>query len=326
MLLAPCTLGGLMAASSNSPSVLLDTKEEMLLPHLTPSWTAGGTHDNLAFRRRGTVVTLDPTHTLAMPPLYTPFSPVKRSEYSPEPSMAHVAAAALAILLDAARSVDAAPRAGSSAGGRDGAPPRTRLADEMGAVASSCASVLELAAREAGRDDADGGARAERAGRRILDAVPRLSPLVERASLLARTGSMAAGTMPQRLASALLPSYFPQCHLVTYMACVLPGLCDAVSSTAGASSGGETSAVGAVASAIVGDGGCLSSWAGRATAEAGIPPMASLAYGTPDLDALVGSLDSYGSLVASLAGGVADGGGRDESWIMEDVLRRSLNR
>ena len=54
--------------------------------------------------------------------------------------------------------------------------------------------------------------------------------------------------------------------------------------------------------------------------------MASLAYGTPDLNTLVDSLDLYESMMATnLNRGVADGSGKDEHWVMEDILQRSLN-
>ena len=66
----------------------------------------------------------------------------------------------------------------------------------------------------------------------------------------------------------------------------------------------------------------LSSWASRVTMEAGLPSMANLAYGTPDVNTLVGALDSYEALMAS----VTYGRGRDDQWLMEDVLKRSLLR
>eukprot|EP00571_Detonula_confervacea_P007891 CAMPEP_0172331030 /NCGR_PEP_ID=MMETSP1058-20130122/61717_1 /TAXON_ID=83371 /ORGANISM="Detonula confervacea, Strain CCMP 353" /LENGTH=483 /DNA_ID=CAMNT_0013048279 /DNA_START=29 /DNA_END=1481 /DNA_ORIENTATION=+ len=327
LVLAPCTLGGLWAASSNSPSVLLDTKEEMLLPHLKSSWS-----DNLACSRRGTVVALDPSRYLAMPPLYTPFQPVKRSEYSPAPSMAHVAAAALAIVLDVARSMDESMKVGVIVANiKETEDLQTHVANELRAVASSCALVLELATQEAKHDDG-GDNNAENtklAQQHILDAIPRLSPLVEQSSLLSQMSMAITGTIPQKLANALLPSYFPQCHLVTYLACILPGLCDVISTRAYPE--GEISMVEEVANSIINNGNAnaktssLSSWASQVTMEAGIPSMASLAYGTPDLNTLVGSLDSYESLMVSL-NGVADGSGRDDHWVMEDVLQRSLNR
>ncbi|KAL3821644.1 hypothetical protein ACHAXA_006064 [Cyclostephanos tholiformis] len=70
----------------------------------------------------------------------------------------------------------------------------------------------------------------------------------------------------------------------------------------------------------------LSSWSSLLTTEAGIPSMASLAYGTPDVNSLVGKLDLYEALMASLSGVVTYGRGRDDQWLMEDVLRRSLLR
>lgn len=326
LVLAPCTLGGLWAASSNSPSVLLDTKEEMLLPHLTPSWSGGGD----VVRRKGTVVALDAPRLLAMPPLYTAFQPVKRSEYSSAPSMAHVAAAAIAVVLDAARSLDAATKGTTG----DNLGLHQNLETEMKAVASSCASVLKLAAEEAkkGGDDESSGENTKLAQQHLLEAIPRLSPIVEMSSVLANAPIATTGTLPQRMANALIPAYFPQCHLVTYLACILPGLCDVLSVSASSNEG--NSMVGAVANALIeseATGGSaqvpsLSSWSSKVAAEAGLPSMASLAYGTPDMKALVGSLDSYEALMASLDGAPSIRSGQGDHWVMEDVLERSLHR
>jgi len=319
---------------------LLDTKEEMLLPHLTSSW--GNADPTDVLRRRGAVVTLDPSRYLAMPPLYSPFQPMKRSEYSSTPSMAHVAAAALAIVLDLARSVDVGLKAGTT---NERVQLQQHVAEEMKAVASSCASVLQLATQEANNDSSsnsnngtDTTSNHMLAQQHLLDAIPRLSPLINQSSLLAQTPMVTTGTIPHKLANALLPAYFPQCHIVTYLACILPGLCDVLSADNSASSSeGTISMVENVAKSIMncekdGNNGNtnessrLSSWATQVTMEAGIPSMASLAFGTPDLNTLVGSLDSYDALIASLnGGGIASGGGQDH-WIMEDVLQRSLNR
>mmetsp|Transcript_12363 Transcript_12363/g.19581 ORF Transcript_12363/g.19581 Transcript_12363/m.19581 type:complete len:159 (+) Transcript_12363:2-478(+) len=158
---------------------------------------------------------------------------------------------------------------------------------------------------------------------------------------------MTAGTIPHKMAHALMPAYFPQCHIVTYLASILPGLCDALAArdTSSSSNGKALSMVESVTNSIINCGEdesdddnanatespmLLSSWASQVAMEAGIPSMASLAFGTPDLNALVGSLDSYETLVASLNGGGLKSGsgarGRDDHWIMEDVLQRSLNR
>ncbi|KAL3776105.1 hypothetical protein ACHAW5_002757 [Stephanodiscus triporus] len=326
LVLAPCTIGGVWAASSNSSISLLDTKEEMLLPYLPPPW-----RNNLApARRNGTVVTMDPYMYLAMPPLYTPFLPVKRSEYTRAPTMAHVAAAALAIMLDLARTLDAVANAGRENNAVD---IHNHVAKEIKDVTSLFTSVLELAtcvAKNVGGDD--GADYAKLAQRHLLDAIPRLSSVVERSSFLANVPLTTAGTLPQKLANSLLPTYFPQCHLITFLASTLPGLCDLLSESLPVD--GNGSMVGVVATSITEHGDAidavrmssLSSWASRVTMEAGLPSMASLAYGTPDVNTLVGKLDSYEALMASFSGGVTHGRVRDDQWLMEDVLRRSLLR
>ena len=315
LVLAPCTLGGVWAASSNSSISLLDTKEEMLLPYLPPPW-----RNAPPTRRNGTVVTLDPSSYLALPPLYTSFQPVKRSDYSCTPTMAHLAAAALAIMLDVARSIDMAMKTGTE---NDAVDLHNRVAKEIKEVSSLFASVLELATYDA----TNGGGEKSNdhttlAQQHLLDAIPRLSSVLELSSLLANIPMTTAGTLPQKLANSLLPTYFPQCHLLTFLASTLPGLCDVLSESV--SSGRSGSMVGVVSTSITESS--LSSWASRVTMEAGLPSMASLAYGTPDVNTLVGALDSYEALMASLSGGVTYGRGRDDQWMMEDVLKRSLLR
>ncbi len=315
LVLAPCTLGGVWAASSNSAISLLDTKEEMLLPYLPSPW-----RNAAPARRNGTAVTLDPSLYLALPPLYTSFQPVKRSDYSCTPTMAHVSAAALAIMLDLARSLDMAMKAGTENNAVD---LHNRVAKEIKEVTSLFASVLELATYDATNG---GGEKSDNhttlAQQHLLDAIPRISSVLELSSLLANIPMTTAGTLPQKLSNALLPTYFPQCHLITFLASTLPGLCDVLSESL--SSGRNGSMVGVVATSITESS--LSSWASRVTMEAGLPSMASLAYGTPDVNTLVGALDSYEALMASLSGGVTYGRGRDDQWLMEDVLQRSLLR
>jgi hypothetical protein len=321
LVLAPSTLGGFMAASSNTPSLLLDTKEEMILPHLTSSWVAAlGGHC-----RQGTVVTID--QQLSLPPLYSPLQPPKRSESFPGPSMAHYAAAMLSILLDAARVLDE---------NNTQQPIDTNLLEDMKAVASAAASVLKLAAKEAKESNStvQEGDSYVTAQQHLLIAMPRLSAVVDQSSQLIQ-----GSTLPQRLANALLPTYFPNCHLVTYLACILPGLCESLATRSASNVEGKVSIVEELTKTIfscIGDGGItdgtvqvasLVSWASQITVETAIPTMASLAYGTPDINTLTDSLDSYDALIGSMAG--VNTGIRaptDDFAVMEDVLHRSLNR
>ncbi len=323
LVLAPCTLGGLWAATSNSSISLLDTKEEMLLPYLPSPWRIAS-----PARRNGTVVTMDPSMYMAMTPLYAPFQPAKRLNYSCAPTMAHVSAAALAIVLDIARSLDTPVNLGSES---DVVDLHDLVKTEMKEVSSLFASVLELAtydAKNAGEDKDDNNAKL--AQRHLLDAIPRLSSVIELSSLMANMPLTTAGTLSQTLANSLLPTYFPQCHLITFLASTLPGVCDVLSESS--SLGRNGSMVDVVAASIIENGkpadvnrmSSLSSWASRLTIDAGIPSMASLAYGTPDVNTLVGKLDSYEALMGSLS--ATCGRLRDDQWLMEDVLRRSLLR
>ncbi|KAL7444533.1 hypothetical protein ACHAXH_008392 [Discostella pseudostelligera] len=352
LLLAPCTLGGLWAASSNLPSILLDTKEEVLLPHRTSCWRNMTSKETSAIRN-GTIVTMDPMRYWAMPPLYAPFRPAKRSDYSSPllPPMAHVAAAALAILLDVARSIDVdGLGVGTSNVDVDSTKQQQQeqtMMLDMKEVASSCASVLVLAAHEAKTERNE--ERIVLAQQHLVDAISRLTSISS-----PHTTTSSSGTIPQTLANALLPTYFPQCHYITYLASTLTGLCDMLSENSPSSSsslnGKDESMVGMLTSSILESSNTidstmqissssssssskasaslsLSSWATHASANAGLPSMASLAYGTPDVNALVNSLDSYTALMGSEGGhAVGCSNLEDDYWVMEDVLRRGLHR
>ena len=352
LVLSPCTLGGLWAASSNCPSILLDTKEEMLLPHRTPTWRRMIGSETTAIRK-GTVVTIDPVRHWAMPPLYAPFRPAKRSDYSTHlvPPMAHVAAATLAILLDVARLVDVFGLGLGTSIDVD-ATKQQQLQNNMilgmKEVASSCASVLVLATHNAKTEKNE--ERTNLAQRHILDSIPRLSSVLEHSSQLSSNLSYTIstfGTIPQTLANALLPTYFPQCHYITYLASTLTGLCDMLSENNPLSTvNGEESMVGMVTSSILESSNTinstmqvssrvstpsLSSWATHMSVDAGLPSMASLAYGTPELHSLVNSLDSYAALMGSDSGqevgrSKSSSSMEDNYWMMEDILRRGLHR
>mmetsp|Transcript_24714 Transcript_24714/g.51293 ORF Transcript_24714/g.51293 Transcript_24714/m.51293 type:complete len:510 (-) Transcript_24714:47-1576(-) len=335
LILAPSTLGGLWAASTNSPSLLLDTTEEMLLPHLPPSWGHSAS-------RKGTVVTLDPARYLAFSPLISAIQTQSTKDLrsiSSSPSMAHVAGALLSVLLDTARLLDTSNNSKEQ-------PAYKSVISEMKEVASLCASVLNLAAElsndnsRCNRETAeDPPSSQDLALQRLLEIIPRHSLVIEQSSyLIGETSSVLIhGTLPQTLANALLPSHFPKCHLITYLACTLPGLCDVLAASShrkNCEKGlGNLTVVEELASSILNGSSTednlsweLSSWASRISTKAGIPTLASLAFGAPDLKSLVGALDSYESLMASFHGGCVFRRGANERWILEDILQKSLDR
>ena len=332
LILAPCTLGGVWSATSNSPSILLDTKEEMLLPHLPPTWMTQSSTSMPGRMRHGTIVSLE-LSTLAMPPLYTPFQPVRRSEYSSMPPMTHVAAAALVIILDVARML---------AGKESDSVHYFRVMKEIQEVTSSFTAVLELATcvnMDIGENEQNDSNRTMLAQHHLLNAIPRLSHIIELSSLLTNVPITINGTLSQKLANSLLPTHFPQCHLITFLASTLPGMCDVLSESPASDKNG--SMLDLVTTSILERGksnnddddaarttSSLLSWATRVSMETGLPSMASLAFGTPDVNTLVEKLDSYEALTASLSGGSIMYGKaqRDDQWVMEDVLRRSLLR
>ena len=322
LILAPSTMGGFMAASSNTPSLLLDTKEEMILPYLTPPWKVAPN----GHCRQGTIVTMD--QKLSLPPLYTPLQPPKRSESLPGPTMAHYAAAILSILIDIGRVLDAR---------NTQQPIDMTLIEDMKDVATASASILKLAAHEANECNTriEQGESHTIAQQHLLGAIPRLSAVLDQFTQLVRVSNA-----PQTLANALLPAYFPGCHLVTYLASILPGLCESASTQASMNNVGSKETVldkltKSIFSCIDDEGktdgevtvASLVSWASGIAEETAIPTMASLAYGTPDIKTLTSSLDSYDALLGSITG--AKAGIRstsDDFLVMEDVLHRSLNR
>jgi len=325
LVLAPCTLSGLWAATSNSPSILLDTKEEMLLPHLsTSSW------NDVSAIRRETVVTLDDSKLWDLPPLYTPFLPIKRSEYTCAPSLAHVAAAILVVLLDVCRSLDVYIKATDE---KDNIPGKVKhdLLQDIEFVSLYCGGIIELASKEGKgivNEDKEEEDEPKIFQQDVMNQLPRLSNILHQASKITKQPLTATGTLPQQLANALLPQYFPQTHLITYLASMLPAMCDTFPT-----SNKDVRVRKEVEKSILDitelKSSSLASWASEVTNDAGIPNMASLTYGTPDMKTLVGSLDSYETLMTSLSGGnssLIGGSKHDDHDVMEAVLQSSLHR
>jgi len=324
LVLAPCTLSGLWAASSNSPAILLDTKEETLLPHLsTSSW------NNVSAIRRETVVALDDSKLWDLPPIYTPWQPIKRSEYTCSPSLAHVAAAILVVVLDVCRSLDVYIKATDEKDDVTDTIKRDLLQD-IEFVSLYCGRIVEIASKEGKgivNEDKEED-EPEIFQEDVMNQLPRLSNIIHQVSKITKQPLTATGTIPQQLANALLPQYFPQTHLVTYLASMLPAMCEIISM-----SGKEFSVRKEVEKSILDitelESSSLASWASEVTNDAGIPGMASLAYGTPDMKTLVGSLDSYETLMTSLSGGnssLIGGSKHDDHDVMEAILQSSLHR
>lgn len=110
-------------------------------------------------------------------PLYSPFLPLKRGGVSTH-TMAHVAAAALTIILDLARSLDDAMNAGTT----NNSVELQQHLEEMKTVATMCSEVLQLASHEANNDN--GGERGTDsttsnhflAQNLLVGTIPRISP------------------------------------------------------------------------------------------------------------------------------------------------------
>lgn len=203
-------------------------------------------------------------------------------------SMAHVAAALLTIALDMARMMD-------SKRIEDNKP------EEMKAVASKCASVLTFAAESKSNESSP--AELSEVQNQLLEATLQLSR------------QQSHETIPQILTNALLPTYFPQNHIFTYLGCILPGLCETLESGP---------LVGEIATSILENNNNEatlkhndpSTWSAHIAKEAGIPSMASLAFGTPDVKTLLNKVDAYTTLKRS----------DNDLYLISEVLERSLNR
>eukprot|EP00804_Cyclotella_cryptica_P021803 CCRYP_000793-RA/>CCRYP_000793-RA protein AED:0.43 eAED:0.43 QI:0/-1/0/1/-1/1/1/0/267 len=267
---------------------------------------------------------------MSIPPLYSALTLTRKGDVPAALSMAHVAAAALTIVLDLARLVDTQQLELDS----------DDFALQVKTVASSCASILEAAAKESKDLDTNNNVMIETTnghahGKILIEAILTLSSLMDQASTIQSANSSSWTTIPQQLANALLPTYFPQSHIFTFMACTLPGLCNTFASNKTAS----TSLVGEVAQTILNSGSignypvkpesslaALSSWATNITQKAGIPTMARLAFGTPDLHGLFDKLDAYDALMESQYDGIGGRRSNDHMFLLQDVLERSLNR
>ena len=213
---------------------------------------------------------------------YFSYSPLYTS--NKEISMAHVAAAMVTILLDTARIMSI-----QGVSTKD---------EELKSMVMSCASVLQAAAESKNTSDESSYSK-----KQLLDAMLQLSEM------------QMEETMPQTLANALFPTYFPQNHILTYLGCMLPGLCETFEAN-GISSVVSTALLDTIRSSESSDVRSLSEWATANAKEAGIPTMASLAFGTPDMKTLLNKVDAYATLT----------GENGDLYLLSEVIERSLNR
>jgi len=114
------------------------------------------------------------------------------------------------------------------------------------------------------------------------------------------------------LISSLLPRYFPHGHALTFMASLLPGLCESCSLMSKGAGGGKLIRIG---EQTIDD---LPAWSEEITAGMDVPKLVNMAEGTPDVDTMMKKVDANSALV-----GCDEIGGYD---LVEAVLHRSLNK
>ena len=203
-----------------------------------------------------------------------------------EVSISHIAAATLVMALDVARIVDC-----------NGV--NNEKKEQLKTVTSLCVSVLHAASSES-----SASVESEILQNQLIEAMLQLSTIQE------------YETIPQTLANSLLPTYFPQSHIFTYLSCILPGLCETFDSN-GMIIGELTQLIlDAQSNESNTKAKSLPEWASAITKQTNNPTMASLAYGTPDVETLIDKVDDYNTLR----------GIGDDSFLIGDVLERSLNR
>jgi len=114
------------------------------------------------------------------------------------------------------------------------------------------------------------------------------------------------------LIASLLPRYFPHGHALTFMASLLPGLCESCSLTTKGAGSGKPIRIG---EQTIDD---FAAWSEEITAGMDIPKLVNMAEGTPDVDSMMERVDANAALV-----GCDEIGGYD---LIEAVLHRSLNK
>ena len=114
------------------------------------------------------------------------------------------------------------------------------------------------------------------------------------------------------LVSSLLPRYFPHGHVLTFMASLLPGLCESCASIKKGAADGMPIRIGEEA---IED---FSAWSEGITAGVDIPKLVNIAEGAPDVDSMMKMVDANSALL-----GCEEVGGYN---LVEAVLHRSLNK
>ena len=295
LILAPATLGSTMSAMSSTP-LILSTAEEALLPPYLACASDRKSITPADFAPVKATVCLDGESMGSMDNGVIGGSPKEMS------ALATPIDAALASLVVCVESSLLLADQTVSSGG-----------DELEAMHNLMEGARSnaLATIDAYRNRDDGIAEGS-----DVQNVARLhaAAAVAHAGQLLRYGDRVdrKRSISVALISSLLPRYFPHGHALTFMASLLPGLCESCSLTNKGAGSGKPIRIG---EQTIDD---FAAWSEEITAGMDIPKLVNMAEGTPDVDSMMERVDANAALV-----GCDEIGGYD---LIEAVLHRSLNK
>mmetsp|Transcript_9758 Transcript_9758/g.21892 ORF Transcript_9758/g.21892 Transcript_9758/m.21892 type:complete len:473 (-) Transcript_9758:735-2153(-) len=318
LILAPSTLGGTMAAMSSSPLLLSTAEEALLPPYLACPSERGATPAD--FGPVGATVCLDGDGMAFLEASHRggggDGGGGDGDRSNMEMAMATPVDAALASLTVCVESsiLLAETMPSSTRSGDCGDDDNTKVMHTLleGARSNAMATLDAYTCRR-GIDGNSHGAAAAAATEEQKVAHLHAAASVAHAAQLLRYGDPIIDrrrrSISIALCSSLLPRYFPHGHALTFMASLLPGLCESLCT------GGNGSKSVRIGEQEIRD---VRQWSNEITHEFEVPKLVTMAEGTPDVDTLMKRVDSISSLM-----GCEEVGGYD---LVEAVLHRSLNR
>ena len=295
LILAPATLGSTIAAMSSTP-LILSTAEEALLPPYLACASDRKTISPADFAPVNATVCLDGESMAFMD------AGAREGTQKESLAMATPIDAALASLTVCVESSLLLADQTISIGGDE----LEAMHNLMEGARSNAMATIE-AYRNTSDKNADGSDAEKVARLHAAAAVAHAGQLLRFGDRIDRKRSISIA-----LVSSLLPRYFPHGHALTFMASLLPGLCESCTSIKKGAKDGMPIRIGEQA---IED---FSAWSEDITAGMDIPKLVNMAEGTPDVDSMMKKVDANSALV-----GCEEVGGYN---LVEAVLHRSLNK
>jgi len=294
IILSPATLGASMASTSDD-SLILSTEEEALLP------LSSALDKKLIYRKVPTTILVDENDIVVAAAQNSSTLQNKVVNHHHQP-LTHGAIASLTIALDSALYLSETNDSG-------------HLLKEYNYIVHHTIqhAIGALHEQQNYSNDSENPSKS-----RKLHAINATLHSGKLLNLGNHKDSTRRRSAPISIASSLLPPFFPHGNILTFMASMLPGMCETIANLPCST---KNEVLEKIASQLTGKDEKslyhLAEWANEIVIENKIPSMASLAEGAPAISTLLDRMDCNHALL--------NNDSEDLNYLSE-ILQRSLNR